>query len=148
MVSPQTIVNALQQGGYRITAPRRDVAALIASQSGHFTADDLLSASRNQHLGLGRATIFRSLELLSSLDLVERVDLPSGEHAYVSCEPQHHHHLVCSSCGRAVGVDEGRLDAALDELARRTGYQIDSHRLELFGTCPDCLAGATPPDRS
>ncbi len=142
MVALHTIVATLQQRGYRITAPRRDVAALIASQSGHFTADDLLGASRNQRLGLGRATIFRSLELLSSLGLVERVDLPSGEHAYVSCEPEHHHHLVCSSCGRAVGVEEGRLDAALQELGRRTGYQIDSHRLELFGTCPDCLRSA------
>ncbi len=148
MVALQTILTTLQQRRYRITAPRRDVAALIAGQSGHFTADDLLRASRRQRLGLGRATIFRSLELLSSLDLVERVDLPSGEHAYVSCEPQHHHHLVCSSCGQAIGVEEGKLDAALRDLGRRTGYQIDSHRLELFGTCPACLAGASSQDRS
>jgi Fur family ferric uptake transcriptional regulator len=148
MVALQTIVTTLQQGGYRITAPRRDVAALIAAQSGHFTAEDLLRASRKQRLGLGRATVFRSLELLSSLDLVERVDLPSGEHAYVSCEPEHHHHLVCSSCGQAIGVEEGKLDAALRDLGRRTGYQIDSHRLELFGTCPACLAGASLQDQS
>jgi len=148
MVALHTIVTTLQQRGYRITAPRRDVAALIAGQSGHFTAEDLLRASRNKRLGLGRATVFRSLELLSSLDLVERVDLPSGEHAYVSCEPQHHHHLVCSGCGRAVGVDEGKLDAALREVGRSTGYQIDSHRLELFGTCPDCQARAEAASRS
>jgi Fe2+/Zn2+ uptake regulation proteins len=148
MVALQTIVTTLQQRGYRITAPRRDVAALIADQAGHFTAEDLLIASRKRRMALGRATVFRSLELLSSLELVERVDLPSGEHAYVSCEPEHHHHLVCSSCGRAVGVEEGKLDTALRELGRRTGYQIDSHRLELFGTCPDCLAAAKVRDRS
>jgi Fe2+/Zn2+ uptake regulation proteins len=147
MVALQTIVTTLQQRGYRITAPRRDVAALIADQAGHFTAEDLLIASRKRRMALGRATVFRSLELLSSLELVERVDLPSGEHA-VSCEPEHHHHLVCSSCGRAVGVEEGKLDTALRELGRRTGYQIDSHRLELFGTCPDCLAAAKVRDRS
>jgi Fur family ferric uptake transcriptional regulator len=138
MVADETIVSTLQKHGYRITAPRRGVAMLIAERQGHFTAEDLLRSARRQRAGLGRATVFRSLELLTSLDLVERVDLPSGEHAYVTCEPTHHHHLVCSSCGRAVGVEEGDLDVALQEIGRRTGYQIDSHRLELFGLCASC----------
>jgi Fur family transcriptional regulator, ferric uptake regulator len=138
MVAGETIVSTLQKHGYRITAPRRGVARLIAERQGHFTAEDLMRSSRRQRAGLGRATVFRSLELLTSLDLVERVDLPSGEHAYVTCEPTHHHHLVCSSCGRAVGVEEGDLDLALQEIGRRTGYQIDSHRLELFGLCANC----------
>jgi Fur family ferric uptake transcriptional regulator len=138
MVAGETIVSTLQKHGYRITAPRRCVARLIAERQGHFTAEDLMRSSRRQRAGLGRATVFRSLELLTSLDLVERVDLPSGEHAYVTCEPTHHHHLVCSSCGRAVGVEEGDLDLALQEIGRRTGYQIDSHRLELFGLCANC----------
>jgi Fur family ferric uptake transcriptional regulator len=146
MVAGDTILSTLQKHGYRITAPRRGMAGLIAEQRGHFTAEDLLSSSRRQRAGLGRATVFRSLELLAGLDLVERVDLPSGEHAYVSCEPAHHHHLVCSSCGRAVGVEEGDLDTALREIGRRTGYQIDSHRLELFGLCASCQHTA-PVDR-
>ena len=100
MVAGETIVSTLQKHGYRITAPRRGMARLIAERQGHFTAEDLLRSSRRQRAGLGRATVFRSLELLTSLDLVERVDLPSGEHAYVSCEPAHYHHLVCSSCCR------------------------------------------------
>ena len=143
MVAGETIVSTLQKHGYRITAPRRGMARLIAERQGHFTAEDLLRSSRRQRAGLGRATVFRSLELLTSLDLVERVDLPSGEHAYVSCEPAHHHHLVCSSCGRAVGVDEGDLNVALGEIGRRTGYQIDSHRLELFGLCASCQRDRT-----
>jgi len=147
MVTLQTILTSLRRGGYRITAPRRDVAALIAAQRGHFTAEDLLAASRRERLGLGRATVFRSLDLLNGMELVERVDLPSGEHAYVACEPEHHHHLVCSNCGRAVAVEEGRLASALGALAASTGYQIDSHRLELFGTCPDCQRATTAMSR-
>jgi Fur family ferric uptake transcriptional regulator len=143
MVGDDTILSTLQTHGYRITAPRRGMAKLIAQQRGHFTAEDLLRSSRRQRAGLGRATVFRSLELLASLDLVERVDLPTGEHAYVSCEPAHHHHLVCSNCGRAVGVEEGDLDTALREIGRRTGYQIDSHRLEIFGVCATCRHAAS-----
>jgi Fur family ferric uptake transcriptional regulator len=70
---------------------------------------------------------------------VERVDLPSGDHAYVACEPAgHHHHLVCSTCGRSTEVAELGLDRTLDRIEASTGFQIESHRLELFGRCADC----------
>ena len=90
---------------------------------------------------MGRATIFRALDLLTSLGVVERLDLPSGAHAYVVCEPdKHHHHLVCSGCGRSEDVADGELARLVDEIGQRNGYRIESHRLELFGTCPSCAA--------
>ena len=70
------------------------MARLIAAQPGHFTAADLVAAARRQDLGVGRATIFRTLELLSEVGVIERIDLPSGDHAYVACEPAHHHHVA------------------------------------------------------
>jgi Fe2+ or Zn2+ uptake regulation protein len=146
MVGAETIMTALDAGGYRVTTPRRRIAKLIAEMRGRFTADELLSASRRHRYGIGRATVFRSLDVFSALDLVERVDLPSGEHAYLACEPAHHHHVVCSRCGQAQGVPEGELGeltAALREVSRRTRYQIDSHRLELYGICPSCQAAAS-----
>ena len=73
--------------------------------------------------GIGRATIFRALELLTELKLLERLDLPEGEHAYVTCEPSHHHHVVCSTCGRAREVEDHGLQEALDEIERHTGLR-------------------------
>jgi Fe2+ or Zn2+ uptake regulation protein len=146
VVAAETIMTALDAGGYRVTTPRRRIAQLIAEMRGRFTAEQLLSASRRHRYGIGRATVFRSLEVFSALNLVERVDLPSGEHAYLACEPAHHHHVVCSRCGQAQGVPEGELGeltAALREVSRRTRYQIDSHRLELYGICPSCQAAAS-----
>lgn len=132
------LVTALEDSGVRLTAPRRAVAELIAAQPGHFTAADLVDAAKADHPGLGRATIFRSLELLSSLGVVERLDLPNGEHAYVGCEPSHHHHVVCSSCGRSADFEDAELSGVVDDVAGRTGYRIDVHRLELFGLCGSC----------
>jgi Fur family ferric uptake transcriptional regulator len=139
-VEPAAIVNALEQGGYRLTAPRRALAELIASRRGHFTADDLLVESRRRRLGVTRATIFRSLDVLTDLALVERLDLPSGEHAFVACRPAqaHHHHIVCSSCGRSTEVAEHGFEAVAASIGRETGYRVDLHRLELFGLCPAC----------
>ena len=134
------IISALDRAGLRVTEPRRSLAALIAGQDGHFTAADLVDAAQSQRLGIGRATVFRTLELLEDLGAVERLDLPSGEHAYVGCEPAHHHHLVCSRCGRTDEIDDAGLRTVVGDVARRTGYRVDDHRLELFGLCPPCLA--------
>jgi Fur family ferric uptake transcriptional regulator len=74
---------------------------------------------------------------------IERIDLPSGDHAYIACEPaEHHHHVVCARCGRATDVADAGLAAVVARIGRETGYRIDEHRLELFGLCPSCLAGS------
>ncbi len=142
MTDARPLVAALDGAGYRITAPRRALAELISERRGHFSAADLVAAARTRRLGIGRATVFRLLELFEDLGVVERLDLPSGEHAYVVCAPAHHHHVVCSSCGRTDDVRDAGLQAAIDGIARQTGYRIDSHRVELFGRCPACARTA------
>ena len=133
------IVDAVVRAGHRMTTPRRQVAELIAARHGHFTAADLLGDASRRRLRLGRATVFRNLDLLTDLETLERLDLPNGEHAYVTCAPeQHHHHVVCRSCGRSVDVQDSGLQSVVNEIAQRSGFKIDAHRLELFGTCPEC----------
>ena len=144
MTDPDPIVRALDRAGHRLTEPRRSVAALIAGQDRHFTAAELVDAARRRHLGIGRATIFRTLDLLEGIGAVERLDLPTGEHAYVGCEPAHHHHIVCSHCGRTTEIDDAGLRPVVREVARQTGFRVDDHRLELFGLCPACQAGKEP----
>lgn len=131
---------AIEDAGYRLTEARRSIAELIAGRAGHFTAADLVAESRRRRMGIGRATIFRTLDVLAGLHAVERLDLPNGEHAYVACEPAHHHHIVCSNCGQSRDIDDAGWRAVVRDIERRTGYRIDDHRLELFGRCPDCRA--------
>ena len=138
MEAANPIVQALDRAGYRLTAPRRAVADLIATHDGHFTVLELAAAARDRRLGISRATLFRALELLIELGVVERLDLPTGEHAYVPCAPVHHHHVVCSRCGRTAEVDDAGLSGAVREIERRSGFRIDAHRLELFGLCRHC----------
>jgi Fe2+ or Zn2+ uptake regulation protein len=144
MAHPNPIVDALDHAGYRLTEPRRAVADLIAEQTGHFTASDLEGVVRDRRLGISRATLFRALELLTELEVVERLDLPTGEHAYVPCARVHHHHVICSRCGRTAEVEDCGVAESVAEIARRSGYRIDSHRLELFGLCRHCQARTTP----
>ena len=137
------ILSAVADAGYRLTRPRQAVADLIGGHVGHFTAAGLLAEAKRRRLRIGRATLFRNLDLLTEIGALERLDLPSGEHAYVACAPeQHHHHVVCRSCGRSVEVEDSGLQSVVNEIARRSGYAIDTHRLELFGTCAQCGATA------
>lgn len=140
------LVDALDRAGYRLTEPRRAVAELVASQEAHFTAAGLAAEARERRLNIGRATIFRSLDVFATLGLVERVDLPGGEHAYVACDPVHHHHAICTSCGRSTDVLDHGLADTLTRIGRESGFQVTTHRLEIFGLCAPCSeAGAETP---
>ncbi|HYI23124.1 MAG TPA: Fur family transcriptional regulator [Candidatus Limnocylindrales bacterium] len=135
------INDALAQSGRRVTGPRQALVELIAEHRGHFTAAELMAEARREHIRVGRATVFRTLDLLTEIAALERLDLPSGEHAYVACEPeQHHHHVICRSCGKSVDVEDTGLQSVVREISSRSGYKIDSHRLELYGLCPACQA--------
>jgi Fur family ferric uptake transcriptional regulator len=140
MVDAGPLLDALHAGGFRLTTPRRELADLIADRAGHFSAADLITEARERDLAVGRATIFRTLDVLSAAGVVERIDLPSGEHAYLACQPRHHHHIICSRCGRSSDIADAGLRSVVRDVAKRTGYRVDDHRLELFGLCPTCQA--------
>ncbi len=136
------VVDALVRAGQRVTPPRRAVARLVAAREGHFTAAQLLDDALAAGEPVGRATVFRSLDLFAGLGLVERVDLPGGDHAFVACEPVHHHHAICTRCGRSTDIPDGSLDEVLAGLRRRAGFRVAAHRLEVFGLCAECSGRA------
>ena len=133
-------MDALGRAGHFVTEPRRRVAELLADRDEHFTADELVREAGRRRLRIGRATVFRALELYEELGLVERLDLPNGAHAYVVCQRSHHHHVVCTRCGRTANVGDLGLDRIADDVEARTGFALDSHRIELYGLCSACHA--------
>ena len=137
----EELIRALEDAGHRTTGARRAVAELIAARDGTFETADLLSDSRRRGLGVARATIFRTLEVLTGIGAVERLDLPNGDHSYVRCDTRgHHHHLVCTRCQRSLDLESLGMTPIIAEVERRTGYTVDRHRVELFGLCPSCQA--------
>lgn len=129
----------LLAGGYRLTAPRRALIEAMQDLGERFTAEELVADAPT----VGRATVFRTLRLLQDLGLVCQVVLPDGGLEYRIDEAGHHHHLVCTECG-AIGDFSGcDIDDLLAELARRTGYDIDRHRLEVYGRCARCTAAVS-----
>jgi len=124
----------LEARGHRVTPSRRAVIAAVLGQSGHFSADDLISGCR----GAGRATVFRTLRLLTELGVVCRVLMDDGTMHYLVSQRGHHHHLVCTSCGKVQDLDQCAIADALREVSAATGYEMEGHWLELYGRCSEC----------
>jgi Fur family transcriptional regulator, ferric uptake regulator len=137
-LTADALAKSLDQAGYRMTDARRAVIELILSRDGAFDTSDLVADARRRRVPAARATIFRTLEILTDIKAVERLDLPNGDHSYIRCDTGHHHHVVCSSCGRSVDLGDCGMRQVAAEVAMRTGFQIDRHRVELFGLCPSC----------
>jgi Fur family ferric uptake transcriptional regulator len=125
----------LEARGHRVTPSRRAVIAAALQQDGHFTVDDLLQRCR----GAGRATVFRTIRLLTDIGVVCRVLLDDGSlHYWVSERAQHHHHLVCTSCGGVRDLDDCAVGDLVRELSTVSGYEIEGHWLEFYGHCGAC----------
>ncbi len=147
MTDTGTLLTALDRGGYHLTQPRRAMAEMVAGQAGRFSAEELVRQAQRDRRPVGRATVFRSLEIFESLGLVERVHMARGEHAYVACDPaRHHHHVVCERCGRSTDVGDIGIGPIASAITERTGFVVDAHRIEFFGLCPDCRAVAAGSD--
>jgi Fur family ferric uptake transcriptional regulator len=146
MPDVEAILERLDHEGYNLTGPRRIVLTEITRRTTPFTSAELLEEVQRKAPTIGRATVFRTIDLLCRLGIVQRIheDAKGGRcHAYLACDDHHHHHLICERCGK---VTDFREDATLDALVRgveqRTAFRVESHRLELIGVCPDCQTAA------
>jgi Fe2+ or Zn2+ uptake regulation protein len=132
------VTEVLARHGYRLTGPRRAVLAAVLRRDRPFTAEQLVAELKTDEPGLGRATVYRTLEILASVDVLTRILQPGGHPAYVVGSPGHRHHLVCSGCGATVSFTACPLDDLTRMLARDTEFTIHGHLLEVFGVCPTC----------
>jgi len=137
--STAAIISQLGASGRRTTPPRRQVIAAALRQREPFTAQQLVRVLAPR--GVGRATVFRTLDLLVSLGALSRIHaIESGERCirYTHCAPSHHHHLVCHACGRVEELAAELLDLRITATARSHGFQPLGHTVEIIGLCPEC----------
>lgn len=130
--------NALRQNGYRLTAARRAILQVLVESGGHVSADDLVELVRETESGVGRMTVYRTLDLLHELSLIRPVYQGTGAAHYVLMEDGHHHHLVCTGCQQVFEFDDCVAQEIGRVLSNRFNFQIEGHLLEFYGRCPDC----------
>jgi Fe2+ or Zn2+ uptake regulation protein len=135
------ILAALQAMRLRETRQRRLIATRLeelAASGTDFTTDELWHEVQQLEPGMGRATVFQTVERLVHAGLLDRVEFADGGHRYRVCGISHHHHVTCRECHRVVEIDDCLPSNFFSVIARNTGFDLEGHSIELFGRCADC----------
>ena len=137
----------LRDQGLPITQQREVVADLVFSTSGHLSVEDIEAALKVGGERIGKATIYRTMEILVRSGLVKEHDFGEGfkRYEHLFGHPVHEH-LICTSCNQVIEFQSPELLRLQDEVARRHGFLPNRHKLEIYGLCAECQAqGITVP---
>lgn len=141
----------------RVTRQGEAIDAVLRTADGFRTAQDLYGELRAQGSSVGLTTVYRHLKVLADAGEIDVVHRPDGEAQYRLCfptktdrsaPPDHHHHLVCRVCGRAVEVDGPEVEQWAERVAKAAGYTQISHTVEVFGLCPQHSSPSRPARKS
>ncbi len=131
---------ALRAQGYRLTAAREAVLQVLAESDRALDATQIFDLARQHAPHLGLVTVYRTLETLLALGLVQKVHCAAQCARYAAAEPGHHHLLVCRRCGRIWHFSGDDLGALMQTVAGESGFLVEDHWLQLIGLCADCRA--------
>lgn len=137
-MSTENWLEQLHDNGYRVTAARRAVVDTVFGTSRALTPSQVYDSARKKYRALGLVTVYRTLEKLEELHLIQRVHQPLGCQAFIAAGIGHQHLLLCKQCGQVEFFEGDDLDSLTRSIARKTGYEIHEHWLQLFGLCSNC----------
>ncbi len=130
---------ALRQGGYKITPQRRTIINAVINSHEHLTPAEIHGRVRRENPGIGLVTIYRTLEILASLNLICEMHAGGNCRSYLMRRPlEHHHHLICSDCGTVIDFTDCNLGELERRLSKETSFKISGHLLEFVGQCRKC----------
>ena len=129
--------SALRARGYRLT-PQRQLVLEAVAELGHSTPEEIVAQVRRTASGVNISTVYRTLELLEELGLVQHTHLGHGAPTYSIAASDDHVHLVCRDCGAIDEADSGVLEDVVRRLAADHGFAVDVGHFAIFGRCRDC----------
>ncbi len=140
-------VSRLRESSGRSGSARRAVVELLGRQGCCLSAQEIHERLRAAGPKVGIASVYRALEGLDGLGLVQRVDLGDGVARFEPSHPDgdHHHHLVCDDCGKVEPFEDAALEATIERVADGRGYAVAAHDVVLRGACEDCRPKASTP---
>ncbi len=135
------ICNKLAEHDYKLTPQRKTIVeALLENTENHLSAEDLYSIVKTKHPEIGLATVYRSLELLAELDILQKMNFGDGRSRYEfnDDDVHHHHHLICINCGEVLEFEDDLLESLETAIAKKSEFKITDHQLKFYGYCKKC----------
>ena len=135
----------LKENGLKITAQRVEVLSVLASCPGrHLTAEEIYELVKVDCPEIGLATVYRTIQILLELSLIDRINLDDGYVRYeigsmgAKPEKHHHHHLICMECGKIISFEDDLLEELEEKIEKTTGFSVVNHEVKLYGICKEC----------
>lgn len=137
--------NLLKQNGLKITSQRVAILEVLSSRPGeHLTAEEIYDFVRVEYPDIGLATVYRTIQMLSELNLIDKLNLDDGYVRYEiskfdkeeSCH--HHHHLICLDCGSIGTFQDDLLETLETRIKELLGFEVVDHEVKFFGHCIKC----------
>jgi Fur family ferric uptake transcriptional regulator len=151
LINPMWWHGKFRRSGYRITIPRQAILDVLLRTEGHLSAEDVYVEVRKGYPQIGLTTVYRTLELLARMGIVFKFDFGDGRSRYELSEGpegfRHHHHLVCTGCGRIIDYTEyidsekDLIDKTESGLSKKYGFKINNHLIRFYGLCDSCRRG-------
>jgi Fur family ferric uptake transcriptional regulator len=139
VITEKRIERELHQRGYKVTPQRRIIITAIEGSREHLTPAAIYEKVHRAHPSIGLVTVYRTIEILAELGLICETHAGGSCHSYLMRRPtEHHHHLICSDCGKVVDFTDCNLDKLERRLAQETNFKINGHLLEFLGQCRRC----------
>jgi Fur family ferric uptake transcriptional regulator len=147
MRRPGLLHATLAHRGFRLTLSREAILNVFRKDRKHLSAEDVFFAVRKKYPGIGFATVYRTLDLLTRMGLVLKFDFGDGRSRYElasQASKGHHHHMICRRCGRIIDYsdfmdEEVKFIKDLEaELSRKHNFKINSHQIHFYGLCREC----------
>ncbi|MBV7377960.1 Fur family transcriptional regulator [Maritimibacter dapengensis] len=131
-VGASNLTERCRLAGLRITGPRKAILKVLEDSSDHPDVEELHRRVKRVHPGINIATVYRTLNVLSEHDLIERHSFDDGRTRYETIPEEHHDHFIDIDTGEVVEFVSEEIEAMQEEIARRHGFEIVSHRLDIF----------------
>lgn len=128
----------MRASGYRATGSRQAIIDIVTGSRRALNPAEIHTLARKRYPSLGLVTVYRTLEKLEELGLVQRVHHPHGCQSFLPSSHGHEHLLLCQKCGHAETFSGDKLEPLIQNIAERTGYRVEEHWLQLFGLCARC----------
>jgi Fur family ferric uptake transcriptional regulator len=135
----QQLTEYLSGQGLRSTTQRDHILQVFVGAGQHLSAEELYLRVKKNHPGIGYATVYRTLKLLADAGLADERRFEDGFTRYeYKASNSHHDHLICTKCGTILEFENERIEALQQDVARKNRFQVQSHKLELYGLCAAC----------
>lgn len=128
-----TIIERCEAKGLRMTEQRRTIASVLQQSTDHPDVEELYARASAVDAGISLATVYRTVKLFEEAGILDKLEFGDGRARYEDAEREHHDHLIDITTGEVIEFVDPEIEALQEKIARKLGYQLKGHRLELYG---------------